>query len=108
MKCFLLNRSELLFVTSLFASRITLKKERKKGSEPRNTNRDANGRNVGAVKNADIFFCRTIIPIAKSFENNLVLNEAVMRSLCTLTKKEAALLCKQLKCGPVSLSLSLS
>jgi hypothetical protein len=49
-----------------------------KVSEPRNTNRDANGTDVGAVKNADIFFCRTIIPTAKSFEDNLVLNEAVM------------------------------
>jgi hypothetical protein len=33
---------------------------------------------VGAVKNADIFFCQAIIPTAKSFENNLELTEAVM------------------------------
>ena len=45
----------------------------------------------------------TIIPAAQSFENNLVLNEAVVHSLCTLAEKEAALLCKQLKCIPVSL-----
>jgi hypothetical protein len=66
--------SERLFLTSLFASRIILKKERKKekDSEPRNTNRVANGTNVGAVKNANIFFCRTIIPTAKSFQNSLL------------------------------------
>jgi hypothetical protein len=33
---------------------------------------------VGAVKNADIFLCQTVIPTAKSFENNLELTEAVM------------------------------